>query len=187
MKVISLAGATLALLLGAAAQAADAGAHLTLSSRDFTADGRLAQPQAYRGYGCQGDNLSPQLGWSGAPAETQSFALVVHDPDAPGRGGWWHWAVYDLPPASSSLPAGAGDPQKGLLPPGARQGRNDFGSAGYGGPCPPPGKPHHYHFRLYALKVAHLAVPADASPAVVAAAAQAQALAATELVGLYGR
>lgn len=187
MKVFSLAGVTLALLLGARVHAADADAHLTLSSQDFSADGRLAEAQAYRGDGCEGGNLSPQLSWSVAPAQTRSFALLVHDPDAPGRDGWWHWALYDLPPTTRSLPAGAGDAHKGLLPQGARQGRNDFGSPGYGGPCPPPGKPHHYHFRLYALKVAHLAVSADATPAAVAAGAQAQALASTELVGLYGR
>jgi|SRR5579863_1077836 len=187
MKVTSVAGATLAVLLGVHAHAADADAHLTLSSKDFTAGARLAEAQVYRGYGCQGGNVSPALSWSGAPPETQSFALLVHDPDAPHRGGWWHWVVYDLPRGATSLAAGAGDPQKALLPQGARQGRSDFGTAAYGGPCPPPGPPHHYHFRLYALKVSHLELPAEASAAAIAAAAQAQALASTELVGLYGR
>jgi Raf kinase inhibitor-like YbhB/YbcL family protein len=185
MKAISLASAMPALLLGTCVQAAEG--NLTLSSSDFTAGGRLGEPQVYRGYDCHGGNVSPQLSWSGAPSETQSFALVVHDPDAPLRGGWWHWAVYDLPRDTHSLPGGAGDAQKGLLPHGARQGRSSFGSAAYGGPCPPPGSPHHYHFRLYALKVAHLEVPVDAGAAAIAAAAQAQALASTELVGLYGR
>lgn len=187
MKAISPAGATLALLLAAGAQATDSDAQLTLSSRDFTPGGRLAEAQVYRGDDCHGGNVSPQLSWSGAPPQTQSFALVVHDPDAPRRGGWWHWAVYDLPGGSRSLAGGAGDPRTSLLPPGARQARSDFGSAAYGGPCPPPGPPHHYHFRLYALKVAHLQVPAEADAAAIAAAAQAQALASTELVALYGR
>lgn len=187
MKVTSLAGTTLVLLLGAGAHAADSDAHLTLSSKDFAAGGRLAEAQVYRGDGCQGGNVSPQLSWSGAPPGTKSFALLLHDTDAPHPGGWWHWVLYDLPRDTTALAAGTGDAHKGLLPQGARQGRSDFGTLGYGGPCPPPGAAHHYHFRLYALKVTQLEVPADAGGAAVAAAAQAQALASTELVALYGR
>ncbi|MBS0379267.1 MAG: YbhB/YbcL family Raf kinase inhibitor-like protein [Proteobacteria bacterium] len=169
-------------VLGAATPTA-----FTLTSSTFSDGGTLAAAQVFNGFGCQGGNLSPQLSWSHAPAGTQSFALLVHDPDAPTGSGWWHWVVYNIPGSVSSLAAGAGDAQKNLLPPGSVQGRTDFGTTGYGGPCPPPGKPHHYHFRLYALKVAKLDLPADATAAFVAFNVHAQSLGSAELTGLYGR
>ena len=162
-------------------------AKFTLSSTDFTDGGRIAEAQVFNEFGCKGGNVSPALSWSGAPAGTQSFALLVHDPDAPTGSGWWHWVVYNIPANTTSLPAGAGDPKKRQMPAGAVQGRTDYGSVGYGGPCPPPGKPHHYHFQLYALKVAKLDLPADASPAMVGFNVRAQALGQAEIVGLYGR
>jgi Raf kinase inhibitor-like YbhB/YbcL family protein len=162
-------------------------AKLTLTSTDITNGGRIAEAQVFNEFGCKGGNVSPALAWSGAPAGTKSFALLVHDPDAPTGSGWWHWVVYNLPAGTTSLPAGAGDPRKNLMPAGAVQGRTDYGSVGYGGPCPPPGKPHHYHFQLYALKVAKLDLPADASAALIGFNVRAQALAQAELVGLYGR
>jgi len=125
----------------------------------------MASAQVFNSFGCSGQNVSPALSWSHAPAGTQSFALLVHDPDAPTGSGWWHWLVYDIPATVTSLPAGAGDPKTKLLPPSALQGRTDFGTYAYGGPCPPPGKLHHYHFRLYALKVPKLAeVPGMRQP-----------------------
>jgi len=162
-------------------------AKFTLSSTDLTEGGRIAEAQVFNEFGCKGGNVSPALSWGGAPAGTQSFALLVHDPDAPTGSGWWHWVVYNIPASTTSLPAGAGDPKKKLMPAGAVQGRTDYGSVGYGGPCPPPGKPHHYHFQLYALKVAKLDLPADASPAMVGFNARAQALGRAEIVALYGR
>ena len=162
-------------------------AKFTLSSTDLTGGGRIGEAQVFNEFGCKGGNVSPALSWSGAPAGTQSFALLVHDPDAPTGSGWWHWVVYNIPASTTSLPAGAGDPKKKLMPAGAVQGRTDYGTVGYGGPCPPPGKPHHYHFQLYALKVAKLDLPADASPAMVGFNARAQALGNAEIVALYGR
>jgi hypothetical protein len=159
----------------------------TLTSTDIAPGGRIAEAQVFNGFGCQGGNVSPALTWSGAPAGTRSFALLVHDPDAPTGSGWWHWVVYNIPATSTSLPAGAGDPRKGLMPAGAVQARTDFGTPGYGGPCPPPGKPHHYNFRLYALKVVKLEVPADAMPALIGFNVRANELAHAELTGLYGR
>jgi Raf kinase inhibitor-like YbhB/YbcL family protein len=159
----------------------------TLSSPDIAPGGRIAEAQVFDGFGCKGGNVSPALAWSNAPEGTRSFALLVHDPDAPTGSGWWHWLVYNIPAGTSSLAAGAGDAHKSLLPAGAVQGRTDFGTAGYGGPCPPPGKPHHYHFRLYALKVAKLDLPADASAAMVGFNVHAQSLGSAELTGLYGR
>jgi Raf kinase inhibitor-like YbhB/YbcL family protein len=163
-------------------------AKFTLTSTDFTAGGTIPNAQVFNEFGCKGSNTSPALAWSGAPAGTQSFALLMHDPDAPtGGSGWWHWIVYNLAPDTAALPAGAGDPKKGLMTPGAMQGRNDYGAVGYGGPCPPPGKPHRYNFTLYALKVAKLEVPQGASAAMIGFNARAQALGEAQLTGLYGR
>jgi Raf kinase inhibitor-like YbhB/YbcL family protein len=186
---IALAAVTLLVARVPAAQtpAAPAAHAFTLTSPDISAGGRIAVAQVFNDFGCQGGNISPALAWHGAPAGTKSFALLMHDPDAPTGSGWWHWLVYNIPAGSSSLPAGAGDPHKNLLPAGAIQGRTDFGSPGYGGPCPPPGKPHHYYLRLYALKVERLDVPADATAAYIGFNVRAQALGEAQLMGLYGR
>ena len=188
---VSLAALALAAttLLAAAPAAQETGAmpKFTLTSTDFTEGGTLANSQVFNEFGCKGANVSPALAWSGAPAGTQSFALLMHDPDAPTGSGWWHWVVYNIPPGIGSLPAGAGDPKKGLMPKGAVQGRTDYGSVGYGGPCPPPGKPHHYNFRQYALKVPKLEVPEGASAALIGFNVRAQALGEAQLTGMYGR
>jgi Raf kinase inhibitor-like YbhB/YbcL family protein len=181
-----LACSLLVATLLAAAQAGGPG-KLTLSSADIPAGGRIGEAQVFSGFGCKGGNLSPALTWSGEPEGTRSFALLVHDPDAPTGSGWWHWILYNIPAGTHSLAAGAGDARKGLLPAGSVQGRSDFGTPGYGGPCPPPGAPHHYHFVLYALKVAKLDLPADATAAFVAFNVKPQALAEADLTGLYGR
>jgi Raf kinase inhibitor-like YbhB/YbcL family protein len=189
VSLAALAVAATTLLAAAASAARETGtmAKFTLTSIDFTEGGTLANAQVFNEFGCRGGNLSPALAWSGAPADTQSFALLVHDPDAPTGSGWWHWVVYNIPAGTSSLPAGAGDPKKGLMPKGAVQGRTDYGSVGYGGPCPPPGKPHHYNFTLYALKVPKLEVPEGASPALIGFNVRAQALGEAHLTGMYGR
>jgi len=186
LAALALAATT---LLAAAPAAQETGAmpKFTLTSTDFTEGGTLANSQVFNEFGCKGANVSPALAWSGAPAGTQSFALLMHDPDAPTGSGWWHWVVYNIPPGIGSLPAGAGDPKKGLMPKGAVQGRTDYGSVGYGGPCPPPGKPHHYNFRLYALKVPKLEVPEGASAALIGFNVRAQALGEAQLTGMYGR
>ena len=160
---------------------------LTVTSTNISPGGRIADAQAYNSFGCKGGNVSPELSWSSAPAGTKSFAILMHDPDAPTGSGWWHWVVYNIPANVGSLPAGAGDPKKSLLPSGALQGRTDFGDPGYGGPCPPPGKPHRYYVRVYALKVEKLEVPADATAAFVAFSVRMHTLATAELMGTYGR
>jgi len=132
---------------------------------------------------CSGAGISPQLAWNAPPAGTASFALLVTDPDAP-RGTFVHWVLYDLPAGTRALPEGLA--ALGQLEDGSRQGRNDFGEIGYGGPCPPPGSPHHYHFMLYALD-AKLNLAAGATRAQVEAAMQGHILAHGELVGLYKR
>ncbi len=104
-------------------------------------------------YTCQGKDVSPPLSWSGVPSGTKSLALIVSDPDAPDpanpRMTWVHWVLYNLPATATALPEGAGGSPE-LLPTGTRQGVNDWGRTGYGGPCPPIGR-HRYFFRLYAL------------------------------------
>jgi len=187
LTVMALAATTLLAAVAPAAEETGAMPKFTLTSTDFTEGSTLANAQVFNEFGCKGGNLSPALAWSGAPAGTQSFALLMHDPDAPTGSGWWHWLVYNIPPDTSSLPAGAGDPKKGLMPKGAVQGRTDYGTAGYGGPCPPPGKPHHYNFTLYALKVPKLEVPEGASAALIGFNARAHAIAEARLTGMYGR
>jgi hypothetical protein len=130
---------------------------------------------------CNGAGLSPQLAWSAPPAGTRSFALIVTDPDAPG-GTFVHWVLYNLPATARALPAGA--PKSGQLADGSRQGRNDFGDTGYGGPCPPAHATHRYVFTLYALD-ARLNLPAGATRAQVESALQEHTLARGELIGLY--
>lgn len=100
-------------------------------------------------YTCEGRDVSPALAWSGAPEETKSLALIVDDPDAPAKV-WVHWLIYDLPADAKGLPEGVAHDSE--LQDGARQGKNDFGRIGYGGPCPPSGPAHRYFFKLYALR-----------------------------------
>jgi Raf kinase inhibitor-like YbhB/YbcL family protein len=136
---------------------AAAGAPFTLTSPDIAPGKPMHEAQVFNGFGCSGANISPALSWQNAPAGTRSFALMVHDPDAPTGSGWWHWIVYDIPPGTATLAANAGKPGSGQMPAGAIQATTDFGSRGYGGPCPPPGKPHRYVFRLHALRTPKLA------------------------------
>lgn len=148
----------------------------------------LSSDQVFNGFGCAGKNVSPALKWSGAPAGTKSFAITVYDPDAPTGSGWWHWVVYNIPADVYDLGAGAGDVSGKFLPPGAVQGRTDFGTAGFGGACPPPGdKPHRYIFTVFALKVAKLDLPADASAALVGYMLNMNKLAVASFKAKYGR
>ena len=132
---------------------------------------------------CDGPDVSPALTWGAPPAGTQSFALIMDDPDAP-VGTWVHWVLYDLPAAARELAENV--PKSEELAGGARQGRNDFRKTGYGGPCPPPGPPHRYFFKLYALD-AKLNLKAGATKADVEKAMKGRILAQAELVGRYGR
>jgi len=155
------------------------GQTMNLSSTSFQ-DG-LQIPAKFT---CSGAGISPQLAWTAPPAKTASLALIVTDPDAP-RGTWVHWVLYNLPAAGTrALPEGL--PALDQLPDGALQGRNDFGKIGYGGPCPPPGSPHHYVFTLYALD-AKLNLPVGATRAQVEAAMQGHILASGRLVGMFQR
>jgi len=180
--------ATLSLALAGAAWSGGS-ATFRLASADISPNGTIANKFVFAGFGCQGENVSPALAWSGAPAGTQSFALLVHDPDAPtGGAGWWHWVVYDIPASASAIAQGAGTADGARLPAGSKQGVTDFGSAGWGGPCPPVGGgKHHYHFTLHALKVAKLDIPAGASAALIGYMVNANSLGKAGFTGLYGR
>ncbi|MBM9579337.1 YbhB/YbcL family Raf kinase inhibitor-like protein [Leptospira sp. 201903070] len=124
-----------------------------LKSPELTKGKLIADEQVFNGFGCTGGNVSPSLSWSGLPKDTKSIAVTVYDPDAPTGSGWWHWVVFNLPATTTSLPANAGNLEKDLLPKETIQSRTDFGTGGYGGPCPPKGdKPHRYIFTVYALK-----------------------------------
>jgi Raf kinase inhibitor-like YbhB/YbcL family protein len=136
----------------------------TLSSPDLKS-GAFDNKHVLNGFGCRGENISPTLEWRNVPAGTKSLALQVYDPDAPTGSGFWHWAVYNIPPTTTGLPQGAGN-QASRLPSGAFGGNTDFmdtgatgGNGNYGGPCPPVGdKSHRYIFTLYALAVDKLEV-----------------------------
>ena len=154
---------------------------LTLTSPAFAHNG--AMPVRLT---CDGQDLSPELRWSGLPAGTQSLALIVDDPDAPDpaapRMTWVHWVLYNIPPTATGLAAAIAP---GALPAGTRQGLNDWGRTGYGGPCPPIGR-HRYFHKLYALDTVlpDLGKPTKAA---LEQAMKSHVLASTELVGTYQR
>ena len=150
----------------------------TLDTKAFPKGGEIPSK-----YACTGEDVSPALSWSGAPQGTKSFALIVEDPDAPS-GTFTHWIVYDLPAEARQLPENVSKTDD--LSGGGRQGRNDFRRAGYGGPCPPPGKPHRYFFKLYALN-SPLNLPAGASRREVEDALRGHVIAQAELMGKFGR
>ena len=174
----------LSLLVGGAASAAG----LKLSSPDLKAGETVKDEQVLNTFGCTGQNISPALSWSGAPAGTKSFALTVYDPDAPTGSGWWHWVVFNIPPGVTSLSRGIGNPASGQTPKGAVQSRTDFGKPGYGGPCPPQGdKPHRYIFTVYALKVDKIDADENASAALVGFMINANRLDKASFTATYGR
>jgi Raf kinase inhibitor-like YbhB/YbcL family protein len=149
----------------------------SIQSPSFTAGGGIPKK-----FACDSD-VSPALKWSDPPANTQSLALIADDPDAPA-GTFVHWVAYDLPSALRQLTEGV--PKQGTISGGGAQGINDFGRTGYGGPCPPPGKPHRYFFKLYALDK-KLDLKSGATKQQVESAMQGHILAKAELMGTYQR
>jgi Raf kinase inhibitor-like YbhB/YbcL family protein len=134
-------------------------------------------------HSCDGSDVSPQLTWTDPPEGTQAFALIADDPDAP-RGTWVHWVMYDLPSEARQLPEGV--PPNETLPDGTKQGINDSKNTGYGGPCPPPGKPHRYFFKLYAIDK-KTGLPPGATKQQLLAAMKDHTLRETQLMGTYKR
>jgi Raf kinase inhibitor-like YbhB/YbcL family protein len=162
--------------------------HLTARAQTFTLkstdlQGQFTADFTANVFGCTGANKSPELEWSNAPAGTKSFAVTMYDPDAPTGSGWWHWVVFDIPPAVTSFKQGAGNITLSIMPPGVIQSLTDFGVAGYGGPCPPVNdKPHAYVITVYALKTAKLGLDKNATPALVGYLISQQLLAKASLI-----
>jgi Raf kinase inhibitor-like YbhB/YbcL family protein len=152
-------------------------AELEIRTGAFTA--RAAIPAKYT---CSGQNISPPLSWTGVPQGTKSLALIVDDPDAPG-GTFVHWVVYNLAPQTTHLEEAV--TRSNSMSGGGAQGPNDFGGHGYGGPCPPPGSPHHYRFRLFALN-SRISPPSSKAPD-VEQAMEGHILASAELNGTFAR
>lgn len=148
-----------------------------VSSTTFKPNATMPKKTVYNRSGCTGANVSPELHWQNAPKGARSFAIVMHDPDAPAPGGWYHWVAYNLPPATHRLAESAPLPDREL-------GMTSWGAAAYGGPCPPPGKVHHYVTTVYALDVPSIAGRHLTGPQVEAAVAN-HTLAKAEVIGLY--
>lgn len=158
----------------------------TLKSEDI--GGQITNKQVFNGFGCTGENVSPQLSWSDAPEHTKSFAITVYDPDAPTGSGWWHWVAFDIPANVSQLKRNAGNISKSLMPEGSVQSITDYGQAGYGGPCPPEGDDdHQYIFTIYALSIDKLGLDANASPALVGYYLHTNAIAKASIVSYFKR
>jgi Raf kinase inhibitor-like YbhB/YbcL family protein len=157
---------------------------ITVTSSDLPAQASFANGQVFNGSGCNGDNISPALSWSGALKETKSFALGMFD-----ESFRTHWLVFNIPPGTTSLPKDAGNPSKNLLPEGAIQIRNDFGTPGYSGPCPPPGTKSRYSIIVFALDIEKLPdAKGDEVPAALTGRhIMDQTLDAGVLRGIYGR
>ena len=151
---------------------------LTISSSSFSNGGEIAKK-----FTCDGADVSPQLSWNEPPAGTRSFALLADDPDAP-VGNWNHWVLWNLPPEARALAEGLS--KTAHLPDGSQQGTNDFRKTGYNGPCPPPGKPHRYYFKLFALD-GKLNLKDGAGKPDLEGAMQGRILAKSEWMGRYGR
>ncbi len=157
-------------------------AQMSLQSTDIAEGEALSNAQVFNGFGCEGENKSPQLSWEGVPEGTKSLAITLYDPDAPTGSGWWHWVVFNIPANVTSIEAGAD------MPDGAIQSRTDFGSVGYGGACPPEGdKAHNYILTLHALNVEKLELDENASGAMVGYFINAHSIKKANITATYMR
>jgi Raf kinase inhibitor-like YbhB/YbcL family protein len=158
----------------------------TLSSN--TLGGSATSVEEFDGFGCTGENKSPQLSWENAPEGTKSFAVTMYDPDAPTGSGWWHWVVFDLPETTNELVAGAGNLTLNLAPEGAIQSITNYGAPGYGGPCPPEDHGlHQYIISVHALKTDKLGLDQNTNPAIVGYYLWNNTLAKASIVTYYKR
>jgi len=158
-----------------------------LSSADVADGENLANAQVANIMGYDGENLSPQLSWSGFPSDTKSFAITVHDPDAPTGSGFWHWLVVNIPVGVNELATGAGSEGSDALPGGCLQLRNDAGTRGYIGSAPPRGDtPHRYVHTVHALDVEQLDVAANSSAALAGFNLRFHAIARAQIVPVFG-
>ena len=158
----------------------------TLSSTDL--GGEATKKQEFDGFGCSGENQSPQLHWKNAPEGTKSFAITMYDPDAPTGSGFCHWVVFDIPANVNELVTNAGNIKLNLAPKGAIQSTTDYGAKGYGGPCQPEGHGfHQYIITVYALKTDQLGLDENANPAIVGFNLWNNTLAKASIVAYYKR
>lgn len=174
------------LLLGCLALATTAvsnAAGFRLSSPDVQEMKPIGPSLYANSFGCSGENLVPRLEWNNSPVGTRSYALTLHDEDAPTGSGFWHWVVYDIPANTTGLKGGR---DGGSLPAGAVQGNTDLGKPGFMGPCPPPGRKHRYRWTLHALKVDKLPIETGATAALVGFYLWQNELAKTSLTVIAG-
>lgn len=147
----------------------------------------MSNAQEFQGFGCKGGNLSPQLSWNGAPEGTEAFAVFAYDPDAPTGSGWWHWQLVNIPKDVTSLAAGVGAAGETTVPAGSTSIKNDYGTSGFGGACPPEGHGmHRYQFTVFALSK-KLELPEDASGALTGYMVRANSIASSTIEALYER
>lgn len=158
----------------------------TIRSSSFKEGQFIPEKYIYNDMGCIGENISPELEWSGAPEGTKSFAVTCFDPDAPTEHGWWHWAIINIPPEVTKLDEGASN--ENSIPAEAREIMTDYKRASYGGPCPPKGdKPHRYVFTVYALKTEELPLDSHAKAAAVVDMLEENSLAKASFTAKYAR
>jgi Raf kinase inhibitor-like YbhB/YbcL family protein len=159
---------------------------LRLASSEWHDGGTVPIRNVFNQSGCNGANVSPEFRWLGVPQGTKSFGVTIFDPDAPARGGWWHWVVFNIPATATGLTSGAGDSHAARLPAGSVQCRNDYGEPGYGGPCPPPGTTHRYVAKVYALNVERLTLGPETPPAKAVRQIEEHSIASGQLTVMFG-
>ena len=160
----------------------------TFSLTSKTLGGNSTTQEEFNGFGCTGENQSPQLSWTNAPEGTKSFAITMYDPDAPTGSGWWHWVVFDIPANINSLLENAGNIEKGLMTKDAIQSITNYGVPGYGGPCPPENHGiHQYVITVHALKVDKLGLDEKTNPAIVGYYIWNNTIAKASIVTYYER
>lgn len=151
-----------------------------LTSTSIAEGHQMDSTHVFQGFGCEGGNQAPDLAWSGAPAGTRSFAVTVYDPDAPTGSGWWHWFAFNIPADVTELPSNE------TVPDGAVELKNDYGSIGFGGACPPPGEVHRYQFTVHALGT-ELEIDDSVSNALAGYMVNANSLASASITAVYTR
>lgn len=158
--------------------------NFTLSSNDL--NGQLTKKQEFTGFGCSGENISPDLSWSDAPSDTKSFAITMYDPDAPTGSGWWHWAAFNIPSSATRIASNASKLK--LLPKGAVEGTNDYGLVGFGGACPPKSHgDHRYIITIHALNVEKLDINEQTNQAIVGYKINAHTIKKSSIISYYAR
>ncbi len=159
-----------------------------LNSSDIAKDEFIAKDHVFNSFGCDGENISPQLSWKNPPEGTKSFALTVYDPDAPTGSGWWHWVVLNIPKHHDNLARGFGDKEEFRLKNDITQIKNDYGTYTYGGPCPPKGdKPHRYIFTIHALKTSKIMLNRSDSAAKAGFMINANSIGTASFSAKFGR